>query len=230
MSAAHPLVRMLTAFDARVRDLCAVLGDASLELAPAGAADDAPADAHAQALRMQAARRIWFAAPVPLEAFIVPGNRIAIVAPELLRRLLAARALFACRDAVRRCVDRHTRRALLEGVGATAFAVLADTPATDGGAADELPDDTSPDALARRGWQLIAAEGDCLNPTLRNVVELSLASVSDESSQGADFTRLDTAQLGSVSSAGSTAAGRDEMNRFFTATGRMFPELQWLFG
>lgn len=240
MSADHPLVRMLAAFDMRVRDLCAVLGDASLELTPAGAVGDPRTNAHAHALRMQAGRRIWFSAPVPLDAFIEPGNRIAIVAPEMLRRLLAARALFNCRDAVRRCVDRHTRCALLEGVGPTAFAALADTPATDGGAADALPEDISPDALARRGWRVIAAEGACRNPTLRNVIELSLASVRDELPRVADIARLGATQLSCMNGAAGAdplhaareraAGGKDQMDRFFTVAGRMFPELQWLFG
>ena len=236
MSADHPLVRMLAAFDARLRDLCAVLGDASLESAPLAAKDEERTDAHAHALRMQAARRIWFAAPVPLDAFIEPGNRIAIVAPEGLRRLLAARALFTCRDAVRRCVDRETRRALREGVGAAAFEAIADMPSSHDANAI-LPEDMSSDALARRGWQLIAADGACRNATLRNVVELSLASVSDESTQVPDLSRLGTAQPGGMDAAGSPRAmrervfaGRTETDRFFSATRRMFPELQWLFG
>lgn len=236
MSADHPLVRMLAAFDARLRELCAVLGDASLESAPLGAVDEERTDAHAHALRMQAARRIWFAAPVPLDAFIEPGNRIAIVAPELLRRLLAARALFTCRDAVRRCVDRETRRALREGVGAGAFEAIADMPSSHGANA-VLPDDMSSDALARRGWQLIAADGACRNATLRNVVELGLASVSDESSQAPDLARLGATHPVGMDAAVSpqamregAAAGCTETDRFFSAARRMFPELQWLFG
>ena len=236
MSADHPLVRMLAAFDARLRELCAVLGDASLESSPLGAADEERTDAHAHALRMQAARRIWFAAPVPLDVFIEPGNRIAIVGPELLRRLLAARALFTCRGAVRRCVDRETRLALREGVGATAFEAIADTPSSHGANA-LLPEDTSSDALARRGWQLIAADGACRNATLRNVVELSLASVSDESSQAPDLARLGTTQPDLMDAVTSPQAMREraadgptETDRFFSATRRMFPELQWLFG
>jgi Bacterial type III secretion protein (HrpB4) len=239
VSADHPLIRMLAAFDARVRDLCAVLADASPALAPAGAEGDPGTDVHAHALRMQAARRIWFAAPVPLDAFIEPGNRIALVAPEMLRELFAARALFTCRDAVRRCVDRRTRRALLEGIGPTALAALADTPATHDGAGDALPEDMSPDALAQCGWRVFAAEGACRNPTLCNVIELSLASVRDESSQAVDITRPGATQaFGTRGAAGDephgvrqrAAAGSDEINRFFTAAGRMFPELQWLFG
>ena len=236
MSADHPLVRMLAAFDARLRELCAVLGDASLESAPLGAVDEERTDAHAHALRMQAARRIWFAAPVPLDAFIEPGNRIAIVAPEGLRRLLAARALFTCRDAVRRCVDRETRRALREGVGAGAFEAIADMPSSHGANA-VLPDDMSSDALARRGWQLIAADGACRNATLRIVVELGLASVSDESSQAPDLARLGATHPVGMDAAVSpqamregAAAGCTETDRFFSAARRMFPELQWLFG
>jgi len=231
MSAAHPLVRMLSAFDARVRDLSAMLGDASLDFPPLGDADDSRDGAYAHALRTQAARRIWFAVPVPLDAFIQPDNRIALVAPEMLRRLLAARALFSCRDAVRRCVDRRTRRALLEGVGPTALVALVDTPGSQGGAGETLPEDTSPDALARHGWRVIAAEGACRNPTLCNVIELSLASVSDESSPAAGPNR-EGAGRGEPLHAASThaAVGSDDMELFFTTVGRMFPELQWLFG
>ncbi|SDI39701.1 type III secretion protein (HrpB4) [Paraburkholderia phenazinium] len=234
MSTAHPLVRMLTVYDIRVRELSAMLGEASLELPPAGdpEADTTQSGGHARALRTQAARRIWFAAPVPLDAFIQPGNRIALVAPELMRRLLAARALFACRDAVRRCVERQTRHALLEGVGATALEALVDTPASQAGAGAVLPEDTSPDALARCGWHVMAAEGACSNPTLRNLIELSLASMREESTPAADPLRRgadDGAETLHGARAHATASS-DEMDRFFTAVGRMFPELQWLFG
>jgi len=230
MNAAHPLARMLTAFDARVRELSAMLGEASLDHAPAGAAGDPQAGAHAHALRTQAARRIWFATPVPLDAFLEPGNRVAIVAPEVLRRLLAARTLFACRDAVRRCVDRHIRRALLDGVGAPALATLVDMPAAHGGVMDGLPDDLSADALARDGWLLVAAEGGCRNPTLCNVIELSLASESDEPLPTGDITRTGARADGSLVAPSAAASARDETERFFSAVGRMFPELQWLFG
>lgn len=238
MSADHPLVQMLAAFDARLRELCAVLGEASMESPPLGVIGEERAEvqAHARALRMQAARRIWFAVPVPLDAFIKPGNRVAIVAPELLRRLLAARALFACRDAVRRCVARDTRRALRERVGATAFDTIVDMPS--GPKANAvLPDDMSSDALARRGWQLIAADGASSNATLRNVVELSLASVSDELSQAPALARLGAKQPDGIDEATSpkamgegVAADHTETDHFFSATRRMFPELQWIFG
>jgi hypothetical protein len=230
MSAAHPLIRMLSAFEARVRELTEVLGDASHEPSPERVLAAPWIEAHAHALRAEAARRIWFAVPVPLAAFLEPGNRMAILAPDALRRLLAARALFACRDAVRRCVDRRVRGALAASVGPDALAALAAVPATRGAADHVLPEDVSPDALARDGWRALAAIGACGHPSLRNLIELSLAVASDDAQQATGFAQLST-HGGDARAPGPAASeSKTEMTRFFSAAGGIFPELQWLFG
>jgi hypothetical protein len=230
MSADHPLIRMLSAFEARVRELTEVLGDASHELSTERAVAAPWIEAHAHALRAEAARRIWFAAPVPLAEFLEPGNRMAILAPDVLRRLFAARALFACRDAVRRCVDRRVRSALAESVGPDALAALAAVPAARGAADHTLPEDVSPDALAREGWHALSAIGACGHPSLRNLIELSLAVASDDAQQAAEFAQA-SARGGEVRAPGpAAAASKTETTRFFSAAGGIFPELQWLFG
>ncbi|VWB88705.1 type III secretion protein HrpB4 [Burkholderia lata] len=232
MSADHPLVRMLAAFDVRVRELGLALADASLwrpVSGPVGAGSSTPANTRARALRAQAASRIWFAEAVPLAAFIEPDNRIALVEPSLLRRLLAARVLFRCRDAVRRSVDRRTRQVLTECVGRDALTAISDLPITGSGADEALPADLSPEALARDGWRIVTADGGCSNATLRNIIELGLATGSygllrADLKPGRN-TYAGTAGYGD----GARAAGGDA-DSFFSEVGHMFPELQWLFG
>ncbi|TKC91513.1 hypothetical protein FAZ69_03400 [Trinickia terrae] len=229
-AAAHPLIRMLAAFEARVRDLAGVLGDASREFTLPDEGRDPALDAHAHAIRAEAARRIWFGAPVPLAAFLEPGNRIAILAPDALRRLSAARALFACRDAVRRCVDRRVRDALAASIGPNALAVLLALPAEHGGADHALPADVSSDALARDGWRALAASGACSNASLRNLVELNLAMASDEQGPAPDIARLGADDVDARWRDDAMPDSANETNRFFSAASGMFPELQWLFG
>ena len=118
----------------------------------------------ALALRISATRRLWFSAPVPLDAFLHPGNRIAILEPPALGRVLAARALIRCQDSIRRCIDRDRRRALALAVGEAALGQLQDRPAATA-CGEPLPEDLAADVLARRGWQMILDDGACGNAT-----------------------------------------------------------------
>ncbi|GLU31317.1 type III secretion protein HrpB4 [Trinickia caryophylli] len=247
MSADHPHVRMLAAFDTRVSELCLWLSDRWRDGAQSGATErtttpmppSAPGGhrMHAQALSAQMARRIWFAEPVSFAVFMVPCNRIALVGPPLLRRVLAARRLYACRDAARRCIDRRVRRALIDTVGEAAFAAIVDLPVGRAGADDTLPDhvaDLAPDALAREGWARMSADGVCAQATLRNMVELSLLAMAD--TPWADCRPIVSAlatQAGApvpTPIVGPVRASVDDTAAFFSEVVRMFPELQWLFG
>lgn len=228
MSADHPLIRMLAAFDARVREMTAALADASHEFELPEAIADPGVAAHAHGLRATAARSLWFTQPVPLTAFLEPGNRIAILAPDLLRQVLVARTLFSCRDAVRRCVDRRVRAALADSIGATALAALSAAPITVGAADHTLPADLSAEGLARVGWQLLTAVGACSEPSLCNLVELSLAAASDDAQAG-ESAPTHTGG-GEHRPADVASWSGNETQRFFSAAGGIFPELQWLFG
>jgi Bacterial type III secretion protein (HrpB4) len=232
-SADHPLIRMLAGFEARVLELTSALAQTSTA---DGAKQPGTSEPRATALRIAACRRLWFSEPVPLDAFLHPGNRIAILAPAALRRVLAARALIRCQDGIRRCIDRDRRRALALAVGDEALAELQDRPAATA-CADPLPDDLAPDVLAHRGWQMISGDGACGNATLGNIVELSLArAAGGERWQrmlrpGADrAARAGVAGVAGRGRAATPPAGESDTSRFFSMAGDLFPEFQWLFG
>lgn len=230
MSSSQSLIRVLSEFESRVRELTSALADEAARRAPF-ATPGVASERRSRALRLASARRLWFRAPVPAEAFLSAGNRLATVAAHALKPILCARALYDCRDAVRRCIDRRTKRALSLSVGPTAFAALqAHALASTSG--QPLPDDLSADALARRGWALILADGACADPTLRRTVELGLAL-----SAGDDIWRnvLESAEhqtslpAGAVPADGATL-GTSATDAFLSIAGILFPEFQWLFG
>lgn len=239
MTTEHPLIRMLSAFEARVIELSNMLAQASSDMSPTWADADASTRSHAALIRQRAARQVWFATPVALGAFLLPGNRIAILSAEHLRSVLAARALFACRDAVRRVVERATRERIVQSIGAQALAALRDFPVDRHGDDVTLPADLSADALARLGWQLVDADGGCTHATLRNVIELTLASAANDEASGWDVFARVGMQARGVSSGGavrheaprhSTLGEGRESASFFAVAGKLFPEARWLFG
>lgn len=238
----HPLIRMLDGFEGRVRELAEALArsPAAKQARSTSASerdgadrDRAAGDARALTIKIAAARRIWFFAPVPLDAFLQPRNRIAILAPQALRRVLAARALFRCQDGMRRCIDGRQRRALVSAIGAEALSRWHDEPAAPG--LDEpLPDDLAADALARAGWRTMMGDEARGNATLENVVALSLALLSG----GEAWERLSAGgQARTAATVGDTLpadaqprSDADDTRRFFSLAGDLFPEFQWLFG
>lgn len=229
----HPLIRMLAAFEARMLELATALAQTSPTAQVDGAVQRQAFEPRALAHRIAAARRLWFSAPVPLDAFLHPDGRLAILAPPALRQVLAARALIRCQDSIRRCIDRDRRRALALAVGNKALEHLQDRPAATAGG-EPLPEDLAPDALARRGWQMVSQDRACGNATLANIVELSLAFVAG----GEAWLRM--LRTGGDGAAGAGAekrstdatsrSGDSDTSRFFSIAGDLFPEFQWLFG
>jgi hypothetical protein len=231
MSTHHSLIRVLSEFDSRVHELTAALAAAAGRHSPSDVSK-ARQKAPAMALRMASIRRLWFATPVPLEALLHARNRVAIVTAAALRPLLAARALFDCRDAIRRCVDRETRRALALSIGPAAFAALQERALTHP-SAQPLPADLSADALAREGWALMLADGACANATLRQLVELGLeaASGGDVWQRALMFRQDASVQVESASRQSTNASGcPTSTDEFLSIAGLLFPECQWLFG
>jgi len=229
MSTNDPIIHALREFDSRVQELTAALALEAARRSPVGA-PSAPFGRRTSALRFAQARRLWFVAPVPAEAFLRAGNRIAIIAAHALRPILAARALFGCRDAIRRCVDRQTRRVLSLSIGPVAFAALQEH-ALAATSAQSLPEDLTADALARAGWDLMLADGACTHPTLRRTVELGLelAAGGDIWQNALTFQRTAVSQAGVVIGA-EAATGTSATDEFFSIAGHLFPEFQWLFG
>lgn len=239
----HPLIRMLRGFEARLLGLAMALADApqARESGSDVRIEDSARHARAQTIRIAAVRSVWFSAPVPLDAFLRPGNRIAILAPQELRRVLAALALIRCQDSIRRCIDRDRRRALVHAVGQQTLRQMQDQP-TAAAFGEPLPDDLDADALAQRGWRMMRDDGACRNATLVNIVELGLASIAGEHAwQRMSVVRASRAEATDEATREARAdarpkagvdagAGVAATSRFFSMAGDLFPELQWLFG
>lgn len=232
MSSSHSLIRVLSDFESRVRELTEALADEAARRSPLPM-PASPAERRMSALRLASARRLWFLAPVPAEAFLSAGNRIATLAAHGLKPILAARVLYDCRAAIRRCIDRKTKRALSLSIGPAAFAALQEHALTST-SGHPLPDDLTADALARRGWALMLEDGACANPTLRRIVELGL-----ELSAGGDiWQNVLAAQRNTLLQASAVTAAEakpgtnatNATNEFFAIAGILFPEFQWLFG
>ncbi|MGN6318447.1 type III secretion protein HrpB4 [Trinickia sp.] len=229
MSSNQSLIRVLSEFDARVRELTSALANEAARRAPF-AMPGADSERRSCALRLASARRLWFLAPVPAEAFLSAGNRLATVAAHALKPILSARALYDCRDAIRRCVDRETKRALSLSMGTTAFAALQ-AHALTSTSGQPLPDDLTADALAHRGWALILADGACADPTLRRTVELGLAvSAGGDIWQNVLAAERHTSLLAGDFAADEVKPGMSATDEFLSIAGNLFPEFQWLFG
>lgn len=123
---------------------------------PTGAAGTAP--------RRRASRRwcraAWLDDAVSADAFLRPVARICVAEPTVRRQVLALRALFARRSAVRRCIDRASLAAMAAAVGGNSvLAQLRSAAAEDGETALPLPLALDPDSLARDGVvRLVAGE------------------------------------------------------------------------
>lgn len=235
MNPSESLIRALSEFESRVQELTEALADEAARRSPL-AMPASSAERRACASRLARARRLWFLAPVPADAFLSAGNRVATLAAHSLKPILAARALYGCRDAIRRCIDRQTKRALSLSIGPTAFAALQERALT-ATTGQPLPDDLAVDTLARRGWALMLEDGACTNATLRRIVELSL-----ELSAGGDIwqnvlaaSRNTSLQAGEVIAdrvkPGTNATNAtNATDEFLSIAGILFPEFQWLFG
>ncbi|HTH75432.1 MAG TPA: type III secretion protein HrpB4 [Trinickia sp.] len=229
MSSNQLLIRVLSEFDSRVRELTSALADEAARRAPF-AVPGAASERRSWALRLASARRLWFLAPVPADAFLSAGNRLATVAAHALKPILSARALYDCRDAIRRCVDRETKRALSLSIGPVAFAALQ-AHAMTSTSGQPLPDDLTADALAHRGWALILTDGACADPTLRRTVELGLAlSAGGDIWQNVLAGERDTSLIAGAFAADGAKPGTSATDEFLSIAGILFPEVQWLFG
>ena len=229
MNSSHSLIRVLTEFESRVQELTSALADEAARRAPF-AMRSAASERRSCALRLAWARRLWFLAPVPADAFLSTGNRIATVAAHALKPILSARALYECRDAIRRCVDRQTKRALSLSVGPAAFAALQEQ-ALASTSGQPLPDDLTADALAHRGWSLILADGACADPTLRRTVELGLTlSAGGDIWQHVLAAAPHTSRLAGAAAGAGPKPDTSATDEFLSIAGILFPEFQWLFG
>ena len=204
-----PVVRMamlLQAYQARLRRLGDDVDPGRLaELVP-------PAPALTPLQRSAQLRHRLRLGPVAPAAFTPPAHRLAVLDKPTLLAVLAARALYAHRAALARCVDGALLAMLRALVGAPALAVLraASTGVAPGRDALPLPARATPLDWAIDGYARFERDGAWQDATLRRLIEVTLPA-------------------GPAPDAG--PAGPDDDSAALVALlPTLFPELTWLFG
>lgn len=157
-----PVIDALRAYDARMRHLDVELRDSMPGLPPLSATRGAG---------WMWLRELLAQQRVPAEAFLRPGNRLGVLHPILLRRVLAVRALYACRTAVRRCIDRGQLVAMRAAVGASSLTALQ---RADGETLTPLPAALEAASLALQGLLLMRADGSIDAPGVWHLMTLQI--------------------------------------------------------
>jgi hypothetical protein len=152
-----------------------------------------------------------------LDAFREPAHRIALLDRSRLMKVLAACAIDARRESVRRSVGRTVRELLIEGIGESAYQQVLDSPLRGIKSADPLAAmEVGQDRLAVDGFKALCAQGAWRDQTLISIVRLSLQPAAfGDPGQGDERSRV------------STGRGVD---RTVDRLHHYFPELAWLFG
>jgi hypothetical protein len=165
-AALAPVLDALRAYDTRLRRL-------DIELR--GVLPGLPPPAATQGAGFVWLRELLCPRRVPVDAFTRPGNRLGVLEPAALRRVLAVRALYARRTAVRRCIDRPALAAMRAAVGAASLHALQRAAARDGESTLPLPATLDADALVREGLLLLRADGCVDDPGIWHLMTLHIA-------------------------------------------------------
>lgn len=169
-----------------------------------------------QAMRRAALlRRSLKLQSVPPEAFAGKANRMALLERETLWKVLAARALFARRGALRKCIERAVIEPLRGVVGGAALDILRTANAESGADRREphLPRACpSSAAWAWSGYASFERAGVWGDASLRTMIRVSLPAAAPHDMPPAE-----------------DAAPTDD-SEFVQILPKLYPELTWLFG
>jgi hypothetical protein len=161
-----------------------------------------------------------------LAGFQHRAHRIALLPRDQVLRVLAAVALHAERERVRRCIGRGARQAVIERIGEAAYTELLSAPRADAGSAGALSAaDLDPERLAAAGYARLSERREWHCKHTLAWVRLALAPGSTQGSTPSDppFAFPST----SSSAATSTSPHGDSM---MARLPHYFPEHAWLFG
>lgn len=150
-------------------------------------------------------------APVAPAAFTPPAHRLALLEKPQLLQVLAARALYAHRVALCRCVDGAVLARLRGLVGAHALSALRDAGADADGehhAVAGLPGHLTLQDWAMDGYRLFDRDGAWSEPSLRRLIQLALPAGGGDAHGAPNGDSADLIAL----------------------LPTLFPELTWLFG
>ncbi|WP_321884873.1 type III secretion protein HrpB4 [Paraburkholderia bannensis] len=161
-----PVVAALRDYETRLRRL-----DVELR----GVLPGLPSEAATQGAGYVWLRELLCPRRVAVDAFMRAGNRLGVLEPALLRRVLAVRALYAHRTAVRRCIDRNALAAMRAAVGEASLTALQRADARDGETALPLPPSLDSAALVREGLLRLRADGCIDDPGIWQLMSLHMA-------------------------------------------------------
>ncbi|MFC7520534.1 type III secretion protein HrpB4 [Xanthomonas populi] len=101
------------------------------------------------------------------------ANRLVVLAPDLLAKVLMSRALFSRAPALRRCIERERLTWFEQRVGPAVFEHVRHR-AVNGMTEPLLPRDADQAAWIGDGWRRLVADGAWHDPCIAKVVALSL--------------------------------------------------------
>jgi hypothetical protein len=137
-----------------------------------------PTEAATQGMGSVWLRELLCPVCVPVEAFTRPGNRLGVVEPMLLRRILALRTLYASRTEVRRCIDRSALASMRDAVGLNSLKELQTMDSADGESVSPLPRSLESFALVREGLRLFVIDGCVDDPGILRLMSLHFSDHS----------------------------------------------------
>lgn len=210
------LVKMLREFEARLEALPDEIDPSWLDRVFAED-EHAAWQREAQAVRRAALlRRSLKLQSVPPDAFAGKANRMALLKRDTLWKVLAARALFARRGALRKCIDRAVIEPLRGVVGGAALDTLRSACAENGAAGRRearLPSACpSSAAWAWSGYASFERAGVWGDASLQTMIRVSLPAAAPPDMPPAE----------------DAAAAEDQ--EFVQILPKLYPELTWLFG
>ncbi|WP_372392875.1 type III secretion protein HrpB4 [Xanthomonas sp. NCPPB 3582] len=136
------------------------------------------------------------------------ANRLVMLAPDLLAKVLMSRALFSRVLALRRCIERERLSWFEQRLGPAVLEHVRHRAAT-GTTVPLLPRDADQAAWVGDGWRRLAADGAWPDPCIAKVIALSLP--------------LGAAQMAPVAADG-------ESDAFLQALPTLLPELPCICG
>jgi hypothetical protein len=141
-------------------------------------------------------------------------NRITLLAAPIVKRVLAAAALYISRSSVRRCIARDARRSLIDLVGEPAYAGIRDAPEIKGLQLIAPIENFHTDFWANQGYALLQASDHSMNAKSSKLAQLILAPAA---------INVKTSIVNSPSMC-------DDIFEFINKLDIFFPEQAWLFG
>jgi hypothetical protein len=158
-----------------------------------------------------------------LAGFQHRAHRIALLPRDQVLRVLAAVALHAERERVRRCIGRGARQAVIERIGEPAYNELLAAPrAADNGSSGALSAaDLDPDRLAAAGYARLSERREWHCRQTLAWVRLALAPGS---------TQADPSFASPSTSSAAAPSGSPTGDSMMARLPHYFPEHAWLFG